>query len=139
MRRWGWATPCREGAAAVPGAEGSPCTVALHGTAATALPRAAQVAVGDINGDGALELVAVDARGNVAALAPDGTELWERHVRSLLSQARALAPATRSPPPTAPPPVPWKPFTVCMHVPSLAGFRTGFVHAPGEAHRSFQS
>ena len=46
----------------------------------------AQVAVGDINGDGALEVVAVDMRGNVAALAPDGTELWERHIRSAISQ-----------------------------------------------------
>ena len=44
--------------------------------------------MGDINGDGVLELVAVDARGNVAAFAPDGRELWERHVRSLLSQVR---------------------------------------------------
>jgi len=46
----------------------------------------AQVAVGDINGDGALEVVAVDNRGNVAALSPDGTELWERHVKSNIAQ-----------------------------------------------------
>jgi len=46
----------------------------------------AQVAVGDINGDGALEVVAVDNCGNVAALSPDGTELWERHVKSNIAQ-----------------------------------------------------
>ena len=46
----------------------------------------AQVAVGDINGDGTLEVVAVDMHGNVAALLPDGTELWERHIKSSISQ-----------------------------------------------------
>ncbi len=45
-----------------------------------------QVAAADINGDGAIELVAADARGNVAAFSADGTELWERHVKSLVSQ-----------------------------------------------------
>ena len=56
----------------------------------------AQVAVGDINGDGALEVVAVDTRGNVAALSPDGTELWERHLKSAISQVvpeRLMAPS----------------------------------------------
>lgn len=46
----------------------------------------AQVAVADINADGALELVAADVRGNVVALSADGTELWERHVPSLVGQ-----------------------------------------------------
>ena len=46
----------------------------------------AQVAVADINSDGALELVAADARGNVAAFSADGSELWERHVSSLVAQ-----------------------------------------------------
>lgn len=46
----------------------------------------AQVAVADINGDGLLELVAADTRGNVAAFSADGTELWERHVKSLIAQ-----------------------------------------------------
>ncbi len=49
----------------------------------------AQPAVGDINGDGVLEVVAVDSRGNVAALSPAGTELWERHLKSSITQARA--------------------------------------------------
>ncbi|KAK9817910.1 hypothetical protein WJX72_004192 [[Myrmecia] bisecta] len=49
-----------------------------------------QVAVGDINGDGNVELVALDARGNVAALSIDGKEVWERHVKSLLSQGAML-------------------------------------------------
>ncbi len=46
----------------------------------------AQMAVGDINGDGALEVVAVDMHGNVAVLSPDGTELWERHIKSSVTQ-----------------------------------------------------
>ncbi len=50
----------------------------------------AQVAVGDINGDGALEVVATDMHGNVAALSADGTELWERHIKSSITQ---VAPA----------------------------------------------
>lgn len=48
----------------------------------------AQVAAADINGDGALEVVAADTRGNVAALAADGRELWERHLKSTITQAR---------------------------------------------------
>lgn len=34
------------------------------------------------------ELVAADSRGNVAAFAPNATELWERHVGSNVAQAR---------------------------------------------------
>ncbi|CAL8462321.1 g1854 [Coccomyxa elongata] len=49
-----------------------------------------QVAAADINGDGAIELVAADARGNVAAFSADGTEVWERHVKSLVAQAPTL-------------------------------------------------
>ena len=49
----------------------------------------AQVAVGDINGDGALELVAADAKGNVAAFTAQAEELWERHVASLVAQVSA--------------------------------------------------
>lgn len=48
----------------------------------------AQVAAGDVNGDGILEVIAADTRGNVAALAPDGTELWERHLKSSITQVR---------------------------------------------------
>ncbi|KAL3137120.1 hypothetical protein ABBQ32_006695 [Trebouxia sp. C0010 RCD-2024] len=47
----------------------------------------AQVGVGDVNSDGYLELVAADARGNVAAFSWKAEELWERHVASLVSQA----------------------------------------------------
>ena len=46
----------------------------------------AQVAVGDINSDGYLELVAADALGNVAAFSLKAEELWERHVASLVAQ-----------------------------------------------------
>ena len=49
----------------------------------------AQVAVGDINSDGFLELVAADARGNVAAFSFQAEELWERHVASLVAQVCA--------------------------------------------------
>lgn len=52
----------------------------------------AQVAVGDINGDGALELVAADAKGNVAAFTAQAEELWERHVASLVAQVSAAPP-----------------------------------------------
>lgn len=45
-----------------------------------------QVAVSDVNGDGALELVAADLRGNVVAFTIDGTEIWERHVASQVTQ-----------------------------------------------------
>ncbi|KAA6427087.1 MAG: defective in exine formation DEX1, partial [Trebouxia sp. A1-2] len=47
----------------------------------------AQVAVGDINGDGFVEVVAADANGNVAAFNAKADELWERHVASLVAQA----------------------------------------------------
>ena len=46
----------------------------------------AQVAVADINDDGRLELVAADARGNVAAFTSGGKEVWERHVGSQVHQ-----------------------------------------------------
>ena len=45
-----------------------------------------QVAVGDINGDGQLELISADTRGNVAAFTAKAEELWERHVASAVSQ-----------------------------------------------------
>ncbi len=38
------------------------------------------------------ELVAADARGNVAAFTPNATELWERHVGSNVAQARHRSP-----------------------------------------------
>ena len=50
----------------------------------------AQVAVSDINGDGQVELVAADTRGNVAAFSIKAKELWERHVGSLVAQVGAI-------------------------------------------------
>lgn len=46
----------------------------------------AQVAAADVDGDGALELVAADLRGNIAALRLNGSEVWERHVGSAVAQ-----------------------------------------------------
>ena len=45
----------------------------------------AQVVVEDVNDDGALEIVACDSRGNVAAFSAAGVELWERHLGSLVA------------------------------------------------------
>lgn len=52
----------------------------------------AQVAVGDINGDGAVELVVGDARGNIAAFDQHGNEVWERHVGSQINQVGGRVP-----------------------------------------------
>jgi hypothetical protein len=49
----------------------------------------AQVAVGDINGDGAVEIVVGDARGNIAVFDQRAQEVWERHVGSQINQVRA--------------------------------------------------
>jgi outer membrane protein assembly factor BamB len=45
-----------------------------------------QVAAADLDGDGYSELIAADTRGSVAAFRRDGTELWERHLASLVAQ-----------------------------------------------------
>lgn len=45
-----------------------------------------QVAVADVNNDGAVELVVGDARGNIAAFDQRGKEVWERHVGSQINQ-----------------------------------------------------
>lgn len=45
-----------------------------------------QVAAADLDGDGYVELIAADTRGSVAAFKRDGTELWERHLASLVAQ-----------------------------------------------------
>ncbi|KAJ7534472.1 hypothetical protein O6H91_13G096300 [Diphasiastrum complanatum] len=50
----------------------------------------AQVIVADINDDGELEIVTVDTRGNVAAWTRNGKEIWEVHVKSLISQAPTI-------------------------------------------------
>jgi outer membrane protein assembly factor BamB len=46
----------------------------------------AQVAVADVNGDGYLELLALDSRGSAAMFNATGTLLWDQHVSSPLSQ-----------------------------------------------------
>ena len=46
----------------------------------------AQPAVADINGDGEVEIVVADVHGNVAAFNWRGREVWERHLKSLVSQ-----------------------------------------------------
>lgn len=48
----------------------------------------AQPTVADINGDGEVEIVVADVHGNVAAFNWRGKEVWERHLKSLVSQAR---------------------------------------------------
>lgn len=40
------------------------------------------MAVADVNNDGKLELVAGDARGNLATFTADGKEVWETHLES---------------------------------------------------------
>lgn len=46
-----------------------------------------QPLVADLNGDGDIEIFAADNRGSVALFDKDGRELWERHLRSMISQA----------------------------------------------------
>ena len=45
-----------------------------------------QVAVADVDGDGALELLALDTRGSVALLNASAAVLWDTTVRSPLAQ-----------------------------------------------------
>lgn len=47
----------------------------------------AQVTVADVDADGQLEVVAGDTRGTLAVFTKEGTELWERHVASAITQA----------------------------------------------------
>ncbi|CAN0879812.1 Protein DEFECTIVE IN EXINE FORMATION 1 [Linum grandiflorum] len=44
------------------------------------------VVAADINDDGKLELVTTDTHGNVAAWTTQGEEIWETHLKSLVSQ-----------------------------------------------------
>ncbi|KAK9842754.1 hypothetical protein WJX74_001858 [Apatococcus lobatus] len=50
----------------------------------------AQVAVGDVDGDGRLELVAADSHGNLAVFTPEAEEVWEVHLGSAILQAASL-------------------------------------------------
>ncbi|KAJ4834760.1 Protein DEFTIVE IN EXINE FORMATION 1 [Turnera subulata] len=44
------------------------------------------VIAADINDDGKIELVTTDIHGNVAAWTSQGKEIWEKHLKSLISQ-----------------------------------------------------
>ncbi|CAL1378871.1 unnamed protein product [Linum trigynum] len=44
------------------------------------------VVAADINDDGKIELVTTDTHGNIAAWTPQGVEIWEIHLKSLVSQ-----------------------------------------------------
>ncbi|XP_024965436.1 protein DEFECTIVE IN EXINE FORMATION 1 isoform X2 [Cynara cardunculus var. scolymus] len=44
------------------------------------------VVAADINDDGKIELVTTDTHGNVAAWTPNGVEIWEAHLKSLIPQ-----------------------------------------------------
>lgn len=46
-----------------------------------------QPAAADVNGDGEMEIIAADTKGNVAAFTHRGLEVWERHLASLVAQA----------------------------------------------------
>ncbi|KAG8376991.1 hypothetical protein BUALT_Bualt09G0121800 [Buddleja alternifolia] len=48
------------------------------------------VVAADINDDGKIELVTADAHGNVAAWTPQGKEIWETHVKSLVPQGPTI-------------------------------------------------
>ncbi|GBF89817.1 hypothetical protein Rsub_02521 [Raphidocelis subcapitata] len=50
-----------------------------------------QVLAVDANGDGWLEIFAGDSLGNVALFDRSGKELWERHLKSMVSQGAAAA------------------------------------------------
>jgi len=49
-----------------------------------------QVVVADVNDDGYPEIVACDIRGNVGVFNWRGKEVWERHLRSLISQGATI-------------------------------------------------
>lgn len=44
------------------------------------------VVAADINDDGKIELVTTDTHGNVAAWTAEGKEIWEQHLKSLVTQ-----------------------------------------------------
>lgn len=48
------------------------------------------VVAADINDDGKIELVTADAHGNVAAWTPQGKEIWEVHLKSLVPQGPTI-------------------------------------------------
>ncbi|XP_038702090.1 protein DEFECTIVE IN EXINE FORMATION 1-like isoform X2 [Tripterygium wilfordii] len=48
------------------------------------------VVAADVNDDGKIELVTTDTHGNVAAWTAQGKEIWEAHVKSLVSQGPTI-------------------------------------------------
>uniref|UniRef100_A0A6N2M2Y7 FG-GAP repeat-containing protein n=1 Tax=Salix viminalis TaxID=40686 RepID=A0A6N2M2Y7_SALVM len=48
------------------------------------------VVAADINDDGKIELVTTDVHGNVAAWTSQGKNIWEMHLKSLVSQGPTL-------------------------------------------------
>ncbi|XP_071723055.1 protein DEFECTIVE IN EXINE FORMATION 1 [Rutidosis leptorrhynchoides] len=48
------------------------------------------VVAADINDDGKIELVTTDTHGNVAAWTPQGVEIWETHLKSLVPQGASV-------------------------------------------------
>lgn len=48
------------------------------------------VLAADINDDGKIELVTTDIHGNVAAWTSQGKEIWEKHLKSLISQGPSV-------------------------------------------------
>nr|GEX01904.1 protein defective in exine formation 1 [Tanacetum cinerariifolium] len=48
------------------------------------------VVAADINDDGKIELVTTDTHGNVAAWTPQGVEIWEAHLKSLIPQGASV-------------------------------------------------
>lgn len=53
----------------------------------------AQVAAADVDGDGWLEVFAVDTRGSIAMFSSNGTLQWDAHLRATVSQAPTFADA----------------------------------------------
>ncbi|XP_011012356.1 PREDICTED: uncharacterized protein LOC105116623 isoform X1 [Populus euphratica] len=48
------------------------------------------IVAADINDDGKIELVTTDVHGNVAAWTSQGKEIWEKHLKSLVSQGPTI-------------------------------------------------
>ena len=56
----------------------------------------AQVVAADVDGDGALELIAADAAGSIAAWRADGTPVWEVQTSGLCAQGVTLTQSLRN-------------------------------------------
>lgn len=49
-----------------------------------------QIVIADVNDDGFPDIIACDTRGNVGVFNWKGKEIWERHLRSLISQGATV-------------------------------------------------